>query len=84
MGRRLIPALVTRGHRLTALVRAESVRRLPQSVTPVVGNVVTLRQMLATRVWAVDTAGRDSRTFDVPDILRIGKRSRSDLSRPTR
>ena len=36
--------------------------------------LVTLRQMLETLVWSVETAGRDSRTLDVADIRRIGSR----------
>jgi len=34
--------------------------------------LVTLRQMLATLVWSVETAGDDSRTLNVVDIRRIG------------
>jgi uncharacterized protein YbjT (DUF2867 family) len=40
IGRRLIPALVNRGHHVDALVRAGSERRLPVGPTPIVGNVL--------------------------------------------
>jgi uncharacterized protein YbjT (DUF2867 family) len=36
--------------------------------------LVTLRQMLETLVWSVETAGRDSRILNVVDIRRIGSR----------
>jgi uncharacterized protein YbjT (DUF2867 family) len=49
MGRRLIPALVTRGHRVTALVRTESVPRLPRGTTPVIGNVLS-RESFAAKI----------------------------------
>jgi hypothetical protein len=32
--------------------------------------LVTIDQMVATLTWAVDTAGNESRTLDVPDIRR--------------
>jgi uncharacterized protein YbjT (DUF2867 family) len=32
--------------------------------------LVTIDQMVATLAWAVDTAGNESRTLDVPDIRR--------------
>jgi uncharacterized protein YbjT (DUF2867 family) len=40
MGQRLIPALIARGHRVDALVRPGSERKLPSGVTPIVGNVL--------------------------------------------
>jgi uncharacterized protein YbjT (DUF2867 family) len=40
IGRRLIPALVSRRHNVDALVRAGSERRLPVGPTPIVGNVL--------------------------------------------
>jgi uncharacterized protein YbjT (DUF2867 family) len=40
MGRRLIPALIARGHRVDALVRPGSESRLPAGPTPVVGDVL--------------------------------------------
>src|SRR5581483_12279645 len=41
MGRRLIPALLARGHRVRALVRPGSERRVPAGATPVIGDVFT-------------------------------------------
>jgi len=40
MGRRLIPQLVARGHRVRALVRASSAARLPTGCAPVLGNAL--------------------------------------------
>ena len=40
MGQRLIPALVTRGHRVRALARAESSRRVPKGATVVLGDAL--------------------------------------------
>ena len=40
IGRRLVPALIARGHNVDALVRAGSERRLPAGATPIVGNVL--------------------------------------------
>lgn len=40
IGRRLIPALIARGHNVDALVRAGSEQRLPAGATPIVGNVL--------------------------------------------
>jgi uncharacterized protein YbjT (DUF2867 family) len=40
MGRRLIPTLVTRGHRVRALVRPGSELKLPIGATPIIGNVL--------------------------------------------
>src|SRR3954454_10228247 len=40
IGQRLIPALIARGHRVDALVRPGSERRLPADATPIVGNVL--------------------------------------------
>jgi len=40
IGQRLIPALIARGHRVEALVRPGSERRLPAGATPIVGNVL--------------------------------------------
>jgi len=34
--------------------------------------LVTLRQMLETLAWSIETAGNDSRTLNVVDIRRIG------------
>ena len=36
--------------------------------------LVTLRQMLETLAWSIETAGNDSRTLNVVDIRRIGSR----------
>lgn len=41
MGRRLIPALIARGHRVDALVRPGSESRLTAGPTPVVGDVLS-------------------------------------------
>lgn len=41
IGQRLIPALVARGHRVDALVRAGSQSRLPPGPTPIVGDVLS-------------------------------------------
>jgi uncharacterized protein YbjT (DUF2867 family) len=41
MGRRLIPALIARGHRVDALVRPGSESRLPSGPTPLVGDVLS-------------------------------------------
>ena len=49
IGRRLIPALVTDGNVVSALVRAESQRRLPPSATPVIGNVLA-RETFVTKI----------------------------------
>lgn len=40
IGSRVIPALVARGHRVRALVRSESVSRLPTGCTPVIGDAL--------------------------------------------
>lgn len=40
IGRRLIPTLVTRGHRVRALVRPGSELKLPIGATPIIGNVL--------------------------------------------
>ena len=40
MGSRLIPLLLDRGHRVTALVRRHSVKTLPPQCQPVVGDVL--------------------------------------------
>jgi len=40
MGQRLIPRLVVRGHRVRALVRAASEKKLPGGCEPVVGNAL--------------------------------------------
>jgi uncharacterized protein YbjT (DUF2867 family) len=40
MGRRLIPALLARGHDVLALVRPGSEARLPSGATPIVGDVL--------------------------------------------
>ena len=40
MGRRLIPQLVARGHRVRALVRSSSTANLPAGCAPIVGNAL--------------------------------------------
>jgi uncharacterized protein YbjT (DUF2867 family) len=40
IGRRLIPALIARGHHVDTLVRAGSEQRLPAGPTPIVGNIL--------------------------------------------
>ncbi len=40
MGQRLIPRLLTRGHRVRALARSGSEGRLPRDCTPVIGNAL--------------------------------------------
>ena len=40
IGSRVIPALAARGHHVRALVRSESVSRLPPGCTPVIGNAL--------------------------------------------
>lgn len=40
MGRRLIPALLSRGHEVIAVVRPGSERKLPDGATPIIGNVL--------------------------------------------
>ena len=40
IGQRLIPVLLSRGHKVRALVRATSVQRLPEGATPVIGNAL--------------------------------------------
>src|SRR5690349_4746848 len=54
IGSRVIPALVARGHRVRALVRSESVSRLPTGCTPVIGNA------LDATTFAQDVEGCDT------------------------
>jgi uncharacterized protein YbjT (DUF2867 family) len=46
MGRRLIPALLERGHRVRALARPGSVERLPADATPVIGDALEATSVL--------------------------------------
>lgn len=54
MGRRVIPELVRRGHRVRALVRAGSEGKLPPGCEPVVGNALD-ETTFASRVAPADT-----------------------------
>jgi uncharacterized protein YbjT (DUF2867 family) len=54
IGRRLIEALVARGHRVRALVRAESAGRAPAGATAVIGNALDA-STFAPGVTAADT-----------------------------
>src|SRR5437879_11394950 len=54
MGRRVIPALLTRGHRVRALVREGSKSKLPSGCEPVVGNALD-ETTFASRVAPADT-----------------------------
>ena len=54
IGRRLVDALVARGHRVRALVRPESAGRVPAGVTTVVGNALDA-STFASAVMATDT-----------------------------
>jgi uncharacterized protein YbjT (DUF2867 family) len=54
IGRRLIPALLERGHKVRALVRPESERNLPPGCTPVLGNALD-QQTFSSRVQPSDT-----------------------------
>ena len=49
IGRRLIPALVERGHRVDAFVRPGSQQRLPPSAAPILGDVLS-RDSLASAI----------------------------------
>jgi uncharacterized protein YbjT (DUF2867 family) len=59
MGRALIPRLLARGHRVLALARRAGARRL---------GLVTLRQMTAALVLAVENPPRSVRIATVPEI----------------
>ena len=54
IGRRVIPALVARGHRVRALVRPASQLRLPRGCTPVIGDA------LDASTFSKDVAGCDT------------------------
>jgi len=54
MGRRLVPRLSARGHRVRALVRAGSERKLPAGCEPVVGDALDA-ETFAGRVAPADT-----------------------------
>jgi hypothetical protein len=54
IGRRLIEALVARGHRVRALVRAESAGRAPVGATAIIGNALDA-STFASGVTAADT-----------------------------
>ena len=54
IGRRLIPWLVTRGHRVRALVRAGSESKLPSGAEPIVGDALD-SATFAARVAPADT-----------------------------
>ena len=54
IGRRLIPRLVTRGHRVRALVRAGSESKLPSGAEPIVGDALDAASF-AERVAPADT-----------------------------
>jgi uncharacterized protein YbjT (DUF2867 family) len=54
IGRRVIPALVARGHRVRALVRQASLLRLPPGCTPVIGDA------LDASTFSKDVAGCDT------------------------
>jgi uncharacterized protein YbjT (DUF2867 family) len=54
IGRRLIPRLVTRGHRVRALVRAGSESKLPSGAEPIVGDALD-SATFAARVAPADT-----------------------------
>lgn len=60
LGQRLIPALLSRGHEVRALARPGSAGRL----------LVTLRQMIAALVRAVESPPERVRIFDVEEIRR--------------
>jgi uncharacterized protein YbjT (DUF2867 family) len=49
MGRRLIPTLVSRGHRVRALTRPGSELKVPAGATPIIGNVLERE----TYAWAI-------------------------------
>jgi uncharacterized protein YbjT (DUF2867 family) len=53
MGRRLIPALVTRGYSVRAVVRSGSEHKLPRGVTPVIGDVLS-RDSIAAAIHPGD------------------------------
>lgn len=50
MGRRLIPMLIARGHRVRALVRPGSELKVPMGATPIIGDVFDR----STFEWAID------------------------------
>jgi uncharacterized protein YbjT (DUF2867 family) len=54
MGRRVIPALLARGHRVRALVREGSESKLPSGCEAVVGNALD-EKTFAFRVAPADT-----------------------------
>jgi uncharacterized protein YbjT (DUF2867 family) len=54
MGRRVIPALLARGHRVRALVREDSKAKLPSGCEAVVGNALD-EKTFASRVAPADT-----------------------------
>lgn len=54
IGRRLIPVLLSRGHRVTALVRPGSEGKLPEGCAPVSGDALAARSF-AARIAPADT-----------------------------
>jgi NAD(P)-dependent dehydrogenase (short-subunit alcohol dehydrogenase family) len=110
MGRRVIPALLARGHRVRALVREGSKAKLPSGCEAVVGNAldektfasrvapadtflqlfppsrgtarrlypVTLKQMIATLVAAVEEPATGVRIVETPEIRRTRARRLSE------
>ena len=54
MGRRVIPALLWRGHRVRALAREDSQKKLPAGCEPVVGNALD-HETFASHVGPADT-----------------------------
>ena len=54
LGRALMPALLARGHHVLALARAQSVAKLPNGCTPVIGDPL-LRETFANKIAPADT-----------------------------
>lgn len=61
IGSRLLPLLLSRGHRVRALARPGSERKLP-------AGLVTIGQLLSALVFAVESPARGIRILEVPGL----------------